>query len=209
MNKLFIVLLFSLTSILYGDNFSKETIDKYGEKYGEKSIIRLNAWDKMMENAKKSDIFEKLKIVNDFFNTIKYMTDIKHWNENDYWATPIEFTGTAAGDCEDYAIAKYFTLIKVGVDESKLRIAYVKLLEKNTDYEQAHMVLLYYHQPSSAPVVLDNVIKKLQLSSSRDDLSLVYSFNANGLWEAKNKGKDERFVGANKLAKWKDLIDKK
>lgn len=209
MNKIILISIFLLSIANSADNFPLEVEQKYKEKYGEKSHNRLLAWDKMITSANKSEIFEKLKIVNDFFNTIKYMTDIKHWQENDYWATPIEFTGTAAGDCEDYAIAKYFTLLKVGVEESKLRIAYVKLLEKNTDYEQAHMVLLYYHNPNSSPVVLDNVIKKLQLSSSRDDLSLVYSFNANGLWEAKNKGKDERFVGANKLAKWKDLIDKK
>ena len=42
--------------------------------------------------------------------------------KKDYWATPIEFMGTGAGDCEDYAIAKYFSLINLGIPEDKLRI---------------------------------------------------------------------------------------
>ena len=33
--------------------------------------------------------------------------------------------GTGGGDCEDYAIAKYFSLIKLGIPDEKLRITYV------------------------------------------------------------------------------------
>lgn len=208
MNKFLVFLLVTFCPLFALDNFTNEIMEKIQKKYGENSQSRFVAWDNLIAQAKQADTLNKLKLVNDFFNTIKYMTDMKHWNEIDYWASPIEFTGSGAGDCEDYAIAKYFTLIKVGIPESKLKITYVKLLRANTQFEEAHMVLTYYHQSNSIPIVLDNVNKKLALASEREDLKPIYSFNANGLWEAKNKGKEDQFVGENKMSKWKDLINK-
>ncbi|MGB7402430.1 MAG: transglutaminase-like cysteine peptidase [Arcobacter sp.] len=205
---LLIITLVSFAFSVKTFNISQEKLDKFTQKYGEKAKIRVLVWDEMVENAKSKDILHKLKDVNDFFNKIKYETDQSHWGKKDYWAAPFEFMGTGAGDCEDYAIAKYFTLRKLGVPEDKLRITYVKLLQRGTKYEQAHMVLTYYHTPSSTPVVLDNVNKILKLANKRPDLKPVYSFNAQGLWEAKNKGKTSQLVGKNNLKSWKDLMSR-
>ena len=41
--------------------------------------------------------------------------------------------GTNAGDCEDYEIAKYFSLIKLGIPDSKLRITYVSYSKTNSN----------------------------------------------------------------------------
>ncbi|HIP13835.1 MAG TPA: transglutaminase [Arcobacter sp.] len=204
---IFLILITLAQSSLGISNFSDETISNIKNTYGPKSLKRLASWDNMITKAKKAKTVKKLKYVNDYFNNIKYIRDIKHWNQNDYWATPLEFFGTAGGDCEDYAIAKYFTLLKVGIPEEKLRIAYVKLLKKKTKYEEAHMVLTYYHKVNATPIVLDNVNKRLKLASKRKDLKLIYSFNANGLYKAKNKGRSKK-VGSNKLIKWKTLINK-
>ena len=204
---LFIVFIF-LNRLFGLDNFSEKTINHMKAMYGNKVMPKMVAWDKLIHKAKKANTLKKLKLVNDFFNYVTYATDIEHWKQQDYWATPIEFVGTAKGDCEDYAIAKYFTLLKVGIPENKLRIAYVKLLKRNSKYEEAHMVLLYFHKPTMSPVVLDNVKKKLQLAKKRKDLKLIYSFNANGLWKAKNRGQSHVKVGANKLTKWKNLMSK-
>ncbi|WP_419764143.1 MAG: transglutaminase-like cysteine peptidase [Arcobacter sp.] len=189
-------------------NISQEKLNQFTKKYGQKAETRVLVWDEMVEAAKSKDILHKLKDVNDFFNKIKYQTDQRHWNKKDYWAAPFEFMGTGAGDCEDYAIAKYFTLRQLGVPEKKLRITYVKLLQRGTKYEQAHMVLTYYHRPGATPVVLDNVNKTLKLASKRPDLKPVYSFNAQGLWQAKNKGKTSELVGKNNLRSWKDLMNR-
>jgi len=207
MYKILFLLVVLFLQNLLSSNFSKETVSHIKEKYGTKVVKRLASWNRMLEKSKKSNTIKKLKYVNDYFNNIKYIRDIKHWNENDYWASPLEFFGTAGGDCEDYAIAKYFTLLKVGIPQKKLRIAYVKLLRKRTKFEEAHMVLTYYHKVNATPIVLDNVNKRLQLASKRKDLKLIYSFNADGLYKAKNKGKSQK-VGKNKLVKWKSLIDK-
>lgn len=183
-------------------------VNQVAAKYGTKAEKRVLLWDKLIKNAEQKDILHKLKDVNDFFNKIRYRTDPKHWKKRDYWATPFEFLGTGAGDCEDYAIAKYYTLRKLGIPESKLRIVYVKLKTRRTKFEEAHMVLTYYHKPDATPIVLDNVNKKLKLASKRPDLRPIYSFNAAGLWQAKNRGKTQKRVGKNNLKNWKSLMSR-
>ncbi|NVJ52092.1 MAG: transglutaminase-like cysteine peptidase [Campylobacteraceae bacterium] len=189
-------------------NISPKKLEAVTKKYGTKAAHRVQLWDKLIEKAKNEDILYKLKYVNDFFNTIRYERDSTHWKQNDYWASPFEFLGTGAGDCEDYAIAKYFTLRQLGVPDNKLRITYVKLKQRGTKYEQAHMVLTYYHKPTSTPIVLDNVNKKLKLATKRPDLRPVYSFNASGLWQAKNKGRSSVKVGKNNLKNWKSMMSR-
>ncbi len=214
MRKVFIaiVLIFSsfisFSTATIPKNFTQKKFDEFEKKYGEEVSKRLILWDNLIEKAKNEKLLYKLKMVNDFFNKVTYKLDPVHWGKVDYWATPFEFLGTGAGDCEDYAIAKYYTLRLLGVPEEKLRIVYVKLLRKNSQFEQAHMVLTYYHTPDSTPIVLDNVNKKLVLANKRDDLKPVYSFNASGLWRAQSKGQTSQRVGNNNLESWKDLMSR-
>ena len=209
MNKLFFIFTFFLINSLNAfTDFSKNELNSVKSSYGDKAHKRVVLLKSIINKSSKAKDLQKLKLINTFFNTIKYKTDIKHWKVSDYWAIPFEMIGTAAGDCEDYAIAKYFSLIKSGVNSNKLRIAYVKLKRRRTKFEEAHMVLLYIHKPNSVPIVLDNVNKRLTLASKRKDLKLIYSFNASGLWKAKNKGSSQKKVGKNKLAKWKKLVNK-
>ncbi|MEA3554634.1 MAG: transglutaminase-like cysteine peptidase [Campylobacterota bacterium] len=189
-------------------NISEENLIKIEKKYGKKAKRRVELWDKMLEGAKDKKALEKLKAVNDFFNKIKYGTDKRVWKKRDYWAAPFEFMGVGAGDCEDYAIAKYFALRALGIHEEKLKITYVKLKQKRKKYEEAHMVLNYYHKPNSTPIVLDNVNKKLKLATKRTDLKPVYSFNASGLWAAQNKTKSLKSQGENKLKKWQAMMSR-
>merc|ERR1711879_231033 len=189
-------------------NLSQNELNTITKKYGVKAKKRAEVWDKTIQNAKQKDILHKLKDVNDFWNTIKYKRDEAQWGKKDYWAAPFEFLGSGAGDCEDYAIAKYFSLLKLGVPENKLRITYVKLKRKQTKFEEAHMVLTYYHKPAATPIVLDNINKKLKLATKRTDLLPVYSFNARGLWRAKNKGRTSEKVGENNLKNWKQLMSR-
>ncbi len=205
---LFLILVASQYSLNAANFVDDKTLAAIKKKYGPKALKRVKIWDKVVTKTKPKKILRKLKNVNDFFNKIPYKTDIKHWGKKDYWATPFEFMGTGAGDCEDYSIAKYYTLKKLGVKEDKLRIMYVKLQRKRTKYEESHMVLTYYDKPTSTPIVLDNVNKKLQLASKRKDLKPIYSFNAGGLWKAQNKGKSSKKVGKNNLKSWNDLMNR-
>jgi len=140
-------------------------------------------------------------MVNNFFNQLRFTSDIKLWGKNDYWATPIEAMGKGAGDCEDYSIAKYFTLRELGVPDSKMRIMYVKALKLN----QAHMVLTYYSKPGAVPLVLDNLNKRILPASRRTDLAPVYSFNGDGLWLAKSRDRGLRVGTSKRINLWQDL----
>jgi len=209
MKKLIVLVLFSaLTISVYAkSNITKSQLTKIANKYGKKAKKRVQIWNRMLTRAKKEKkIVKKLKAVNDYFNKIKYNTDIKVWHKKDYWASPFEFMGVGQGDCEDYAIGKYFALRALGIPDKKLKITYVKL--RRNGKSLAHMVLNYYHKPTSTPIVLDNANKRLKLASKRKDLKPIYSFNASGLWQSKNRGKSLKSKGKNKLKKWQSMMSR-
>jgi predicted transglutaminase-like cysteine proteinase len=171
-------------------------------KHGERAQHRLIEWQNLLHSAKNLSEEDKLKQVNDFFNlNTLFVDDIIHWKVEDYWATPLEFLATGAGDCEDYAIAKYFTLKELGVDENKMRITYVKALSLN----KAHMVLTFFASPKSVPQVLDNLIPEIRPATQRSDLLPVYSFNGTGLWIAKARNAGQRVGNSDRLSLWNDL----
>jgi len=181
---------------------SDELLRQIHSKYGEEAQQRVIEWQKLMQTAKDLPDQEKLQRVNEFFNkNVMFVDDSIHWKVEDYWATPIEFLATGAGDCEDYAIAKYFTLEELGIDEDKMRITYVKAYKLN----QAHMVLTYFATPRSVPLVLDNLISTIEPATKRTDLLPVYSFNGSNLWLAKARGAGKRVGGSERLSLWTDL----
>ena len=140
---------------------------------------RILDWEALIKSSAALPEPDKLNEVNRFFNRkVRFVDDIQLWRENDYWATPVEMLVKGAGDCEDYSIAKYFTLRRLGIPSEKLRITYVKAL----NYNQAHMVLTYYASTSAEPLVLDNLINDIRPASQRKDLLPVYAFNAEGLY---------------------------
>ncbi len=134
---------------------------------------RIERWQTMTSLSDKLLIERKLSLVNAFFNKTDFKSDISHWGKEDYWASPVELLSTNAGDCEDFSIAKYFTLMAMGVPVEHLRITYVKAIRLN----QAHMVLAYYDEPNKEPLILDNMIDEILPASERTDLVPVYSFN--------------------------------
>lgn len=118
---------------------------------------------------------ELLDSVNSFFNEWEYIEDIKNWEVSDYWEIPREFL-EMSGDCEDYAIIKYYTLKKLGYDTKKLRIVILKDIVRNG----AHAVLAVYKNDSI--YILDN----LSTIALTDDLLTqyvpYYSINENNKW---------------------------
>jgi len=143
-------------------------------------------------------------VVNAFFNGALVFTDDRTvWHQEDYWATPVESLYKGAGDCEDYSIAKFVTLRRLGVASDKLRITYVKALRQN----RAHMVLTYYATPDAMPLVLDSLIDPIQPAAQRTDLLPVYSFNAEGLYLPGAKG-NKKVGDTKRLSRWQDVLKK-
>ncbi len=174
--------------------------EKYVEKYGQRASKRLNLWLEIMEKDFSGDTDSLLYEVNRHINQIPYFTDLEHWGKSDYWATPIEMLGTNGGDCEDYVIAKYFTLRTLGIPDSKLRMMFVTALRVN----QAHMVLAYYPEPNAIPLILDNINPRILPANKRRDLLPIYSFNGEGLWLAKAQGRGSQ-LGNSRHKLWDDL----
>jgi predicted transglutaminase-like cysteine proteinase len=182
-------------------DLTDEVIAWAKQHFGDQAGDRVASWHRLMQEGDQIDEIEKLRRVNDFFNQIPYQTDTELWGKDDYWATPLELLVREGGDCEDYSIAKYFTLKEMGVAEEKMRIMYVKSIKLN----QSHMVLTYYPEPSSIPKVLDNLNPQLLSASHRLDLTPVYSFNADGLWLAKSLGRGKKVGSSARLSLWQEL----
>lgn len=165
---------------------------------------RIDAWQRLLAGEKQQTDQERLEVVNQFFNRqLRYQEDIDLWHEVDYWATPIQSLIKGAGDCEDYAIAKYFSLRRLGIPADKLRITYVKALRQN----RAHMVLTYYSSPDAMPLVLDSLIDAIKPASQRTDLLPVYAFNGEGLWLTGAAG-NKKVGDTKRLSRWQDLLKK-
>jgi predicted transglutaminase-like cysteine proteinase len=174
------------------------------ERYGAAARGRVEALQALVERHRDDSDEDKLDAVNDFFNQIPYDTDWGLWDQEDYWATPIEMLGIRGADCEDYSIAKYFTLREMGMPAEKLRITYVKALSLN----QAHMVLAYYEDPTDEPMILDNLTDRIQPASRRVDLAPVYSFNGESLWLAVSRSRGQKVGPSDRINLWNDLRDK-
>ena len=178
-------------------------------RFGANGVSKLQQWQLLIEKQQTASALEKIKAVNDFFNkNTRFEDDIIHWKQSDYWATPVETLGSGAGDCEDYTIAKYFTLIRLGIPLEQLRLIYVKaqIGGSTSKMFQAHMVLGYYAEPNSIPLILDSLISELATADKRDDLKPVFSFNSAGLWVG-NQAQPQIDPTA-RLSRWRDVLER-
>ena len=162
------------------------------------------AWQQFIREDRSATEGEKLERVNRFFNRLTFVSDVIHWRKKDYWATPVEFLASNGGDCEDFALAKYFTLKVLGVPEEKMNLTYVKAWKLN----QSHMVVTYYATQGAEPLVLDNLIDQIQSGSRRTDLLPVYSFNGSGLWLAQERGRGNLVGKSGRLRLWNELLER-
>jgi predicted transglutaminase-like cysteine proteinase len=174
------------------------------QRYGAEARARVEGLRDLLRDSAGELEAVRLERVNRFFNTVTYRTDRELWAQEDYWATPLEMLGVQGGDCEDYAIGKYFALRELGVAAEKLRITYVKSLQ----LDEAHMVLAYYPEPDAEPFILDNLSPRIQPAGERRDLVPVYSFNGEDLWLAVSRSRGEKVGSADRIRLWQDLQQK-
>ncbi len=192
-----------ITDVVF--RFDGDFMNKAEEKCGKDAPARFSAWENLIHQNSKTTDREKLEKVNHFFNSrIVFVNDIDLWGAKDYWATPIETICKKAGDCEDFAIAKYFTLKAMGMPEDKINISYVKAIQ----YGIAHMVLTYYSEPGSEPLILDNLVDTISPASKRPDLMPVFSFNGAGLWTAVQRGQGKTAGSSSRIKPWQELLRK-
>jgi predicted transglutaminase-like cysteine proteinase len=68
---------------------------------------------------------------------IQPMSDLAQYRVMDIWASPLMTFNSGAGDCEDYAIAKYVALQEIGIKSDDLRL----VLVHDHAVDQDHMVI--------------------------------------------------------------------
>lgn len=177
------------------------------QRFGAPAAASFTDWQKLLKDGTGQQEAANLKRVNEFFNRrIRFDEDAAVWGRSDHWATPMETLGRGAGDCEDFAIVKYFTLLLLGIPDEKLRLVYVqaRIGGINSSITQAHMVLAFYPVPDAEPLILDNLINDLQLASRRPDLLPVFSFNSQGLWQGASGARG--VGGPGTLSRWQELL---
>ncbi len=188
-------------------DITEAQVEKIGSRYGSDAKARVNAWLTLIQNHKNSPEKDKLEAVNHFFNQMRFVSDKELWGAEDYWATPVEFLIASGGDCEDFSMAKYFTLKAMGVAVERMHLTYVRALTPNP-VSQAHMVLSYFITQEAEPLVLDNLTNDIKPASQRVDLIPVYSFNGDGLWLAKQRGQGQRVSDSSRLSLWSGVVQR-
>lgn len=178
------------------------------QRHGPEAVASARALQAALMAAADLSDEGKLAAVNEFYNRrIQFREDIEVWSQVDYWASPLELLNKGQGDCEDFAIAKYFALMAIGMPMGKLRLVYVRAqLGGPAGVPVAHMVLAYYPSADAEPLILDNLITDVRQASRRSDLAPVFSFNSDGLWQGVGGG--QAGSAPARLSRWRDVLAK-
>jgi len=142
-------------------------------------------------------------------HAVAYVDDRAGTGRLDDWATPDELAARGAGDCEDFAIAKYFRLRRAGIPAAQLRIAYVELQPVEGARRTRHMVLAWLPPGEAATggeLILDNLLDAVRPLSQRTDLRVLISFNSDGIWPGLARGLPAR--GPRQITRWAQVLDR-
>lgn len=201
----------ALADLGFSRSVTAGLIDRYARQLGPDARRHLQGWKDFVRSAAEragparggAGETGLLRPVNSFFNHLPAVTDPAQWRVEDYWTTPAEFLSVYAGDCEDYAIAKYFTLKELGVPVARLRLVYARTWRSSA----AHMVLAYYAAPGAEPLIMDNLQGSIDAAAARPDLTPVYMFNDDDL-QFLQQGRPGVRYDVLSIRKWRDLLDK-
>ncbi len=207
MKQLFLLIFISLISLhAKSITLSNKDVKQIKSSKNEKAItIRLVKYVQLKKKIKDFELIRKLSHVNAFYNKILPVQDSTKYNVDDHWATPKEFLIEGKGDCEDYAIAKYFTLLETGIPKDKLFMSIVQVKGEST----YHMVLLYIENKNAMPLVLDNLSFKVVSFDVRKKLIPKVIFNEKVAYLLKDKKIDKKVkINWGKVDKWQQILDR-
>jgi predicted transglutaminase-like cysteine proteinase len=123
------------------------------------------------------EIEQQIRLVNRYINGQRYVED-RVSSESDagnQWETLAEFLH-AGGDCEDFAVAKYFVLRELGVAADDMRI----VVGSEPGRATYHAMLAIRLDENVWLLENDNSIKR---SGNQDIDQFVYAINERGIWD--------------------------
>lgn len=194
-------LLCNTKSMVHADDTKIAILEQVASKYGEAAGKRYRSLMAIIDQNKERSEMERLVCVNNFFNQVPYQSDQKCWGESDYWATPIEMLGVGKADCEDYAIAKFFTLIEMGIPQEKLFLTYA--ITDNA--KNKHIVLAYYEDERAVPLILDNRELSIVPEKIGKDYIPLYRFNMKHLLTYDQGYGLKSPIDMKKIAQWENV----
>lgn len=136
----------------------------------------IHEWKKLVDATRGKSFADQLEIVNGWGNNHPYIEDQMNWGMEDYWSTPFEFMDIS-GDCEDYAIAKYYSMKALGVPAERLRIIVLQDLNLGGII---HAVLGVYE--GSQLYILDNQSSQVKPALRIYHYRPIFGINENSWW---------------------------
>jgi len=135
----------------------------------------LQSWLAFLRGIKDKSRAEQRQEVNRYVNERPYRLDLDTYGQDDYWAVVKEFL-PHGGDCEDFAISKFFSLRWLGVPADDLRL----LLVQDTNLRVQHAVLIVFD--SGEVWVLDNQSPQVMPQDTIVHYTPLYSVNEKHWW---------------------------
>lgn len=166
-------------------HFTTKNFVKIEKESGRIAKNRVMDYQKQMKLFKSFNKPKQLNRVNAYLNQLLPQYDAVMQKEEDYWASPKEFLTTGYGDCEDYVIIKYFSLLKLGFDKNRLYFTTVHELY----FGGYHMVLSYFPEDGKSPLILDNLSFKVLELNKREDIKADTFINSRGIFKLNKQNK--------------------
>ena len=159
------------------EKYAKENalVQKEGCNSAQFTTCHYVQWRKFLSTLVGKDKLTQVTEINTYMNKAKYIADEPNWNQKDYWASPGEFMAKF-GECEDYAIAKFLSLVLLGFDPQSVRVVAVKDL----NLKVGHAVLAVFLD--GKVYILDNQIAQVVEASSIRHYQPVFSINQTHWW---------------------------
>lgn len=150
----------------------------------------IRQWAEIVRKGQSLRQGHRIAYVNTAINRLlTYREDIQLWRRAEFWATPLESLDKGAGDCEDFAILKYWSLRMLGFEDRDMRVTVLR----DSATRLYHAVLAVNFGKDW--LILDNRFSRVRLQRDLPNYRPLYSVNRTGQWaHAPNKKRPVRLA---------------
>jgi predicted transglutaminase-like cysteine proteinase len=138
---------------------------------------RMQPWVAWAEGLRGQPVSERINAINQRVNQrLRYVLDIIADGVPDYWQSPLESVTRLTGDCEDYAILKYYLALHAGISQDDLALVIGRIASTG----ELHAVLVA--RAESGWRLLDNRTNTVIDLGGRADLGTIYFVDLSDVW---------------------------
>lgn len=139
---------------------------------------RFRALNHLLERIRDLEPDKRVRAVNAWVNRMRYRDDRTQTGPDG--RLPNEFRSLSeftrrGGDCEDFAIAKYFLLREAGIPAARMRV----VVARDRPHRAYHAVLAYDAADGAWLVETDGTIRR----SNHGQYRFLYAMNEEGVWD--------------------------